>query len=66
MSRGVPRMCIRITGAPACAHTSLLSGSKVSPEMSLTIVAPAARARRATSALTVSTDTGTPSSTAFS
>ena len=52
-------MCISTTPAPASATTRAISGSAPSAEMSLTIAAPASSARRATSALVVSTEIGT-------
>ena len=55
-----PLMCIRQTGQPASAITSAMSGSKRSALTSLMSAAPAARARRATSAFIVSTEIGTP------
>ena len=54
---GCPAMCIRTTPAPASATTRAISGSP-SAVMSLTTDAPAASARRATSALLVSIEIG--------
>ena len=53
-------MCMRQTGQPASAITSTMPGSKRRALTSLMSAAPAARARRATSAFIVSTEMGTP------
>ena len=53
-------MCIRHTGQPDSATTSTIASSKRRALTSLMIVAPAASARRATSAFIVSTEMGTP------
>ena len=58
MSRGVPFMCMRTTGQPCSATTRAMFSSNRSAEMSLMTWAPAAKARRATSARYVSTETG--------
>src|SRR5512135_633638 len=53
-------MCIRTTPARASAASRSRAGSPPSARMSLMIAAPASRARRATSALVVSTEIGAP------
>ncbi len=55
---GVPRMCITTADAPLTVTTVRIAGSE-SPLTSLTRSAPAAMARRATSGLRVSMETGT-------
>src|SRR5689334_6563618 len=52
-------MCIRHTGTPAAATTSAIAGSWRRAVTSLTSAAPARMARSATSAFTVSIETGT-------
>ncbi len=54
------RQCMATYVAPAAATTSSIRGSARPPETSLTIVAPAATAARATSARMVSTETTAP------
>ncbi len=64
MVRGSPFMCMRHTGQPAWATMSTMAGSPRRAVTSLIIRAPAASVRRATSALLVSTETGTPTRSA--
>ena len=52
------RLCMRMAAAPVSAATSAMAGSRWKPQTSLTIEAPAARARRATSAFQVSMEIG--------
>ncbi len=58
MSRGRPRMCIRMSGTPLARATSAMRGSKRRPLMSFTMAAPASTARSATRALVVSMEIG--------
>ncbi len=58
--RGLPCMCMRHRYASAAATTPARSGSPRSAVTSLTITAPAASERRATSAFVVSTETSRP------
>ena len=51
IARERPRLCISTSGAPEAAATRAMAGSYRSAETSFTIDAPAASARRATSAL---------------
>ena len=60
--RGCPCMCMRQTYAPASEMTPARAGSPRSAVTSLTSRAPSASARRATSALDVSIETGRPTS----
>ena len=64
MVLGSPFMCMRHTGQPDSATTSTMASSKRSALTSLMSAAPAASARRATSAFIVSTEMGTPTRSA--
>ena len=59
---GVPRMCISTTGQPRFATKGRECGSKVRPDTSLTIAAPASKAAAIVAALRVSMDTISPAS----
>ena len=56
---GVPLMCMTTAVAPALPTVPAISGSNPKPLISLTIEAPAARAREATADLYVSIEIGT-------
>src|ERR1700722_4445185 len=55
------RLCMTMTGTSCPATTCAISGSRCSPQTSLTIAAAASRAQAATAAFIVSIETGTPS-----
>src|SRR5918999_1152241 len=57
MVRGSPSMCMRQQSAPALATSPAMSGAKRKAETSLTRVAPASSAARATASLVVSIET---------
>ena len=56
--RGLPRMCMSTTAAPAEAATSRISGSRLPPLTSLTMTAPSSTAAAATAAREVSIEIG--------